>query len=238
LLERKGDIRYNDRMARFRSVLRIALLALFAAASLNGIMVFLFFDGTNFYGHLDAWQAKEEMERNAGSISGLVRRIEETRTEGNLACQRMEKSLRKEYAHLDSVIRSADILLRHPLRKRDLEAIFRADHPFRVENGKLAIYIRNECIYTEMLPDYARLQPPVPGSHPRSITALMALGNGPSVIQEFAFALRVKSGPVEIWQAYRRFDDSTYGYYCAYILDKQSKKLVQRGESMDRDIAP
>jgi hypothetical protein len=237
-LERNGDFRYNGRMARFRNVLRIALLALFAAASLNGIMVFLFFDGTNFYGHLNAVQARQEMERNAGHIRGMERRIEETRAKGNLDRIRMEKSLRKEYAHLDSVIRSADILLRHPLRKRDLEAIFRADHPFRVENGKLAIYIGKECIYREMLPVYARLQPPGPGSNPRSIAVLAALGNGPSANPEFAFASAIKSGPVEIWQAYRRFDDSTYGYYGAYYLDTESGKLVQRGESMDRDIAP
>ena len=41
-------------------ILRIALLTLLAAASLNGLMVFLFFDGTNFYGHLSGLQAKAQ----------------------------------------------------------------------------------------------------------------------------------------------------------------------------------
>lgn len=236
-LEWMGDSRYNGRMGRFRNVIRIALLTLLAAAALNGIAVFLWFDGTNFYGHLEAVQAREEMERSAGRISGLERRVEEARAAGIRDHRQMEESLRKEYAYLDSVLRGADLVLRHPLRKRDLEANFRADHPFRIENGNLAIYIGDECIYREMLPAYARMQPPMPGSPTRSIASLAAQDTGPAVNAEFAFAPGLKSGPVESWQAYRRFDDSTYGYFCAYFLDRKSKKLVQRGESQDRGPA-
>jgi hypothetical protein len=224
-------------MGRFRNAIRFGLLTLLALAGLNGIMVFLFFDGTNFYGHLQALQARAAEERDAGRINRLVGRIEETRAEGNLARLKMEKSLRREYAHLDSILRSADLLLRHPLRKRDLEAGFRADHPFRVENGELAIYIGDECVYREILPPYVRMKPSGPVSLPFSVADLIVQRERSTVNPEFAFVLAIR-GPVELWQAYRRFDDSTYGYYCAYYLDREGKKLSQRGVSPDRGIVP
>jgi hypothetical protein len=220
-------------MPRFRKVIRIALLALLAGAGLNGIMVFLFFDGTNFYGHLYSLQAKAQAELDARRIRELEGRVERERMEGALARIRAEESLRKEYAHLDSAIGNADIQFRGRLPKRALEEGFRARHPFRIAEGKLSVRVGGETIYSETLPRYARLR--ISGSGASPIRAAAAdLGGPPLGDSAFAFVLSMRTGPRERWDAYRRLDDSTYAYFCGYLMDTAGKRLLWRGVDVDR----
>jgi hypothetical protein len=237
-LERRRDSRYNSRMHRLRNILRIALLTLLAAASLNGLMVFLFFDGTNFYGHLSGLQAKAQAESDARTIRHLEARIAEARAEGNLSNVRMEKTLRKEYAHLDTALRNADIHFRAVFPKRDLEARFRSVHPFQIKRWTLSICIRSECFYEETVPRYAQVRLPDPASGPSGILSLTRLGDGSESYPVFAFVLARKTGPVELWLAYRRLDDSSYAYYSEYLLDSQSRRLMKRGADADMERAP
>lgn len=230
-----GDTRYNGGMPRFRKVLRIALLALLAGASLNGILLFLFFDGADSYGQVFRMHSRAQTESVRKRIRELEGGIEKERREGALARDRAVKSLRKEYARLDSAIVNADVQFRGRFPKRDLEARFRPLHPFRIAQGRLSICLGGDCFYEETLPHYSRLRLPGTGSGPAALAASAESGGIPMGDPAFAFALSKMAGPRERWDAYRRLDDSTYAYYCGYLVDTAGKRLLWRGIETDRE---
>lgn len=202
-------------------------------------MVFLFFDGTNFItNQYYQWKKNAEDDKNAiynNNIRRLEKQIKETKRNEKARYQIREKLLEEKYRHLDTIIHTSHLIYRYQISRKYIEENLRSDHPFKVENGSIAICIKAVCFYEENLPRYADL------SFFKDKGALQARRLGAqreykdTWNSHLKFSLAKRSGPFELWEAYWKTSDSLYEYYSNYLINIDLKRLLKRGVDIDRE---
>lgn len=225
-------------MERLKKVARIILLCLLAVTSLNGLMVFLFFDGTNFItNQYFQWKKENEEDKvknHNNHLKYLEKQIKDTRRNEKAKYQSREKLLEDKYRLLDTVIHGSHLIYRQPISGKYIENKLKSDHPFKIADEVLSICISKKCFYSENLPRYADLQ------FFKDKTAFQArrLGerrkNKPTASFPLKFSLVKKSGPFELWEAYWKVDDTLYEYYSNYMIHVNQKRVLRRDISIDR----
>lgn len=225
-------------MQHLKRVVRIGLLCILAAASFNGLMVFLFFDGTNFINHQSFQWMRENIEDRANSYKNNIRYLEKkvgaTKRNEEDKYQVRLKLLEEKYQHLDTVIHSSHLIYRQPIPSEYIEKNLKPDHPFTIAQEVLSICVNKDCFYAENLPRYVDLQffKDKTALQPRRLggrNQYKLTGNFP-----LNFSLAKKSGPFELWEAYWKTSDSLYEYYSNYLINTNEKRLLRKDISMDR----
>lgn len=226
-------------MQKLKKIVRLILLCLVAAAGLNGLMVFIFFDGTNFLAYQSyQWKKEAEEHRDAlrdNRIKYLENRIESVRRSEKDMYLNREKRLNEKYKLLDTVIHASHLIHRYPVSGKHIGSKLSPVHPFKVENRVLRICAGESCFYEESLPRYVDVR----FFQDKSALQTARLGarlnynhNGTFPLE---FSLAKKSGAFELWEAYWKTGDSLYEYHANYLVNMAGKRLLRRDVNIHRE---
>lgn len=215
--------------------LRSAGWCILGASALNGILVFLFFDGTNFLTHAaGSWerQRREECQsRFEASLRGEKGRMEAFREREEKRYAAKADGLARKYRHLDTLMGRSDVLLRHPMPRDRIADRIRTENPFKITGRTLSLCFRSGCVYSENMPDYLERERPggdaerVSG---RSNSAASLLGGRDRKPDSLIRVLARESGPFQLWELYRAPDDSTVEYLANYLVHTAEGRLLRR----------
>lgn len=222
--------------------LRSVVLAILGASAFNGIMVFLFFDGTNFFTHAAGLWEKQRREECQSNFDARVRRERERMAELR---DREEKrndvkvaELARRYRHLDTLMGRADVLLRYPMPRSRITERIRTDGPFKIEGRTLSLCFPSGCVYSENLPDYLDMQGSGWESRRlggRSPSHDLLTGRRKRNSDSLVFALDSESGPFQLWELYSTLDDSTVEYIANFLVHTAGGRLLRRDVNLNRE---
>ncbi|MEO7423840.1 MAG: hypothetical protein ABI036_01560 [Fibrobacteria bacterium] len=226
-------------MQKIKILARILILCVLGAASFNGLMVFILFDGTNYLTSQYYQFKKENEEDNKAIFDNHVKyleiKIKETRISEKLKYKNKEKLLEEKYWKLDTLIHHSNLIYRNPISGKFIDRKIRSDNPFKIDNGVISICIRNTCFYEENLPSYISLDYFTDKNVLKEPLLGARLSGTFSKAFPLVFLLEKKSGPFELWEAYWQIGDSIYNYYSNYLINTNNRRLLKRDVSLEKE---